>query len=458
MGMLQMQMNMFARYSNVFILAYLFRGGPIPGNRQGLIACAICTLTCNVLLHVYVTITRNFRLVGYLLLGLDIMTVLPAVYCTGMVASPFIVLIPMSLFSAFFINRNARVTVMFGLTAVLAFVALTAWWWLSGANASGWNPRVYPAFTMFAFLVEALALSVATYQASFLPNPIVEELREKEAFLVQHSKSAELGLSLAMVVHELRNPLTSVGAGLEIAEEALQRSNKPVPDSVMQSVSRGLKEMERVRRMLENLMAFARDRHQATRREPTQLREVVDSAMEFIQLKYGRDRVKFSVSEQPPRLEVLGDRDTLYQVVVNLFNNAVTAEVPGRGLAIDVYMSTKDVMHEMLIRDNGCGMSPELAARIFSPFVTTRHTGTGLGMPIVVQILKDHGGTIDLTSTEGAGTTIRLLLPVHQASAAAHAQAAVAAAAVVRAADVPRSAAQRKAAQTSRRLTSADHL
>lgn len=451
--MKQMKMNVWARYINVFSVIFLFAGTPIPGRREGLIACALGVLAINFALHMYALVTHEYRRVSYALLCVDILTVLPAVYFTGMVASPFLVIIPVTLFSTFFINHDARMTVAFGFVCVLEYVLLFAWWWHTGANSTGWNPRVYPSYTMFVFVVQAVCMAIIAYQSGFLPNPLVVELQEKEVFLVQHSKSAELGLSLAMVVHELRNPLTSVGAGLEIAEAALLRQNGDVPESVMQSVTRGIREMERVRRMLENLMAFARDRQGATRREPTQLREVVDSAIEFIQLKYGKDRVKFSVSEQPDKLEVLGDRDTLYQVVVNLFNNAVTAEVEGRRLAIDVFMSTRESMNEILVRDNGCGMSPELAARIFSPFVTTRHTGTGLGMPIVVQIMKDHGGTIDLASIEGAGTTVRLLFPVLVPGQAANAPAGGSAMPP----PGPSPALKAKLSRNPKSITSADH-
>lgn len=411
MGIMTMRANIVARYVNILILAYFFRGGPMPGFREGLIILSLCTLSVNVLVHAYVSVTKNYRMAGYMLLGLDVATILPAIYFTGMVASPFIVLLPMSLFSTFFINRDAKVTVAFGLLAALGFVALATLWWRNAPNATVWNPRVFPGFTLFAFILQTISLLVATYQASFLPNPMLVELQRQEAILANQANAAELGVSLAMVVHELRNPLTSIGGRLELATENLRQGLEASPAAALRSVELATEDLKRMGRMLEDVLAYGRNRQGVTRTEPVDVREAVVRAVDFIRLKHGSHKARCTVGGVTGKLIVAGDRDALYQVVVNLLDNAVTSEAEGRRLKIGVTLSTVVGHHLMEIRDNGCGMSPELADRIFMPFVTSRPQGTGLGMPIVKRIVTDHGGTIDLESSVGVGTTVRLRLP-----------------------------------------------
>jgi len=418
MGLMQMRMNLVARYVNVLALIYFFHGGPLPGYREGLIALAMFTIAVSVGVQIYVGFTGNYRMAGYLLLGLDIVTILPAIYFTGMVASPIIVLLPMSLFSTFFIDRNARVTVMFGLFAVFGYVLLGWMWWHARPDSVAWNPRVFPGFTLFAFTVQTTALFVATYQASFLPNPMLVELTRQEAILDKQANAAELGVSMAMVVHELRTPLTSIGGRLELAQDRLAQGTADAPAYAARSVELAMEEVRRMGRMLEHVLAYGRDRRGVTKREPVDLAEAVDRAVEFVRLKHGRHKARCQVAGRPGPMLVSGDRDALYQVVVNLLNNAVTSEAEGRTLRIKVALETVDGTHEVRIRDNGCGMAPELADRIFTPFVSVRSHGTGLGMPIVQRMIADHDGKIELASTEGVGTTVTVRLPALETESA----------------------------------------
>jgi two-component system sensor histidine kinase HydH len=111
-------------------------------------------------------------------------------------------------------------------------------------------------------------------------------------------------------------------------------------------------------------------------------------------------------ADVPP---VLGRHDLLVQVVLNLLLNAIDAtEKDGR---IAIRSAARDGQVELTLQDDGCGMTPEQAERIFQPYFTTKKNGTGLGLYVTRKLVTEHGGGIDFTTTPGAGTTFTVRLP-----------------------------------------------
>ncbi|MCS7049621.1 MAG: ATP-binding protein, partial [Verrucomicrobiae bacterium] len=112
----------------------------------------------------------------------------------------------------------------------------------------------------------------------------------------------------------------------------------------------------------------------------------------------------------PPQL--LLDRDQIKQALYNLIRNAIQAMTAG-GI-LHVATSTTDTHFTYTIRDNGTGIAPENIQRIFQPYFTTKPNGTGLGLMIVQRIVREHGGQLQLDTTPGRGTTVRIHLPLHE--------------------------------------------
>jgi signal transduction histidine kinase len=111
---------------------------------------------------------------------------------------------------------------------------------------------------------------------------------------------------------------------------------------------------------------------------------------------------------------VEGSRASLVQVVVNLVTNA--AQAIGDGGRVAVALEPDGDRVRLTVEDDGAGMSPEVAARAFEPFFTTRPAlGIGLGLPIVQGIVERHGGTVSLETRDGAGTRVRVSLPLKRA-------------------------------------------
>jgi two-component system sensor histidine kinase FlrB len=113
----------------------------------------------------------------------------------------------------------------------------------------------------------------------------------------------------------------------------------------------------------------------------------------------------------PPRsgLSVRGDAAALEQLFLNLLLNA--AQSLDDGGTVRVAVEDGDGVVRVAVRDAGRGMSPEVRARLFEPFYTTRADGTGLGLPLARRIARAHGGEIDVESAPGAGTTVVVRLP-----------------------------------------------
>ena len=106
-----------------------------------------------------------------------------------------------------------------------------------------------------------------------------------------------------------------------------------------------------------------------------------------------------------------GDQDKLTQLFLNLCLNGIQAIGEGGKLSISTDCSAGDIIIE--IADNGCGISPEVLDKVFEPYFTTKHEGTGLGLAMSARIIHDHNGSISLTSVENEGTTITIKLPAH---------------------------------------------
>src|SRR5439155_486458 len=104
------------------------------------------------------------------------------------------------------------------------------------------------------------------------------------------------------------------------------------------------------------------------------------------------------------------DPALMEQVFINLFSNAAQASEPGEPITVKTRMADHDV--EISVIDRGCGIAPEKLETIFNPFVTTKQTGVGLGLPIVAKIVDGHGGKMTVESVPGRGSTFRIHLPV----------------------------------------------
>jgi len=231
-----------------------------------------------------------------------------------------------------------------------------------------------------------------------------EELERKNRELMQTRKLAAIGTLASGVAHELNNPLNNIYLSAQVLVKEAGEGCSP---EVKESVGDILSQTARVKRIVGDLLEFARGR------EP-QLNEcdlnglIMDS---FRHLGSSRrlENIRFALDASSPRVVVSADQVQLEQVFTNLFANAVDA-MRGEG-GITVLLREKAGQVVVSVTDTGRGMPRESLDKIFEPFFTTKDKGTGLGLAIVYNIIKKHNGDITVESEEGKGTTFTITLP-----------------------------------------------
>jgi len=241
-----------------------------------------------------------------------------------------------------------------------------------------------------------------------------EELRAMSQQLWQAAKLATMGELSASIAHELNNPLTTISLRVE---DLLVRTSPD--DPAQRSLAVIAQEVARMGALVANLLHFSR--HSQPQISSLDMRAEVDDTLTLIQshLRNHRIRVMREFALEIPLIHA--DRQQMRQVFLNLFTNASDAMPQGGTLTLRVgrgalAAGTPAVILECI--DTGVGIAPEHLDRVGEPFFTTKGEGkgTGLGMAICRRIMREHGGTLDLTSALGQGTTVRVLLPVpHEA-------------------------------------------
>ncbi|MGG7565605.1 two-component system sensor histidine kinase NtrB [Rhodovulum sp. DZ06] len=221
-----------------------------------------------------------------------------------------------------------------------------------------------------------------------------------------------MGLS-AMLAHEIKNPLAGISGAAQLLEMQLGDGETELCELIRE-------EADRVAKLLEKVEQFGDNRPAAL--EPVNIHDVLDKAKLSAKSGFGQ-HVRFAEEFDPSLPPTAGDPDQLMQVFLNLLKNAAEA-APKVGGMITIRTSYRPGIRmaapsgrreslplQVLISDNGPGVPDALKRDIFEPFVTSKATGSGLGLALVSKIMADHGGVIECESDPG-WTTFRLLLPV----------------------------------------------
>lgn len=249
----------------------------------------------------------------------------------------------------------------------------------------------------------------------------ITEKRRLERELLSAERMASVGMLAAGIAHEINNPLTYVLGNLEVvlAElSALARADSaPLhePIAMLRDAHDGA---ERIARIVRGLKTYSRT--DAEPHVPLALQQVLETAERLAQSELKHCAQVLKEYEDTP--QVRGDEGALVQVFVNLLVNAAQA-LPGDGRVhneVRIRTRTDDAGGAVVeISDTGPGIPPEIQARIFDPFVTTKPAGegTGLGLSICRRIVVTHGGSISFESVSGIGTTFRVQLPAADAAA-----------------------------------------
>ncbi len=238
---------------------------------------------------------------------------------------------------------------------------------------------------------------------------ITDERRSTEEMIESERVNSIFTLA-ASVAHEIGNPLNSMKIHLELMKRKLAALDVPAEKSraLKNSVGVCIEEIARLDDILKNFLGAIRPQKPVF--EKTNLMGIVLEVLNVQKAELENKNIRCSVKQGSEPPIVRGDVSQLKQLIFNVTKNAMESMQDGG--AIDIVADSDDAFVYLRISDTGCGIDRDAISKIYEPFFTTKSGGHGLGMMIVMRIMREHGGQVGIDSTPGKGTTVTLQFPL----------------------------------------------
>ena len=269
----------------------------------------------------------------------------------------------------------------------------------------------YPRQRFLNFYIVPLldeAHSVVTGLAVILRD--VTETRRRTETTIESEKISALTLLAAGVAHEIGNPLNSLNIHLQLMERELKNLPAKKAQRLRDDIRVARDEIQRLDRIINQFLHAVRPTKPDLQR--ASLNDVVTETLVLLEHELAsRDIfVEQELADELPK--TLVDQAQLKQAFYNVIKNALQAMRACGILCVRTEVTDTQVIVSFI--DTGQGITPEQIGRIFEPYYTTKKEGSGLGLMIVQRIVREHGGTIEVESNVGRGTTFRIKLPIYE--------------------------------------------
>ncbi|MEE2959141.1 MAG: ATP-binding protein [Myxococcota bacterium] len=229
---------------------------------------------------------------------------------------------------------------------------------------------------------------------------------KNQLYLAEHM--AAVGRVSAQVAHEIRNPLSAIGLNAEMLEEefatALPETQQSEALALLRAIAR---EIERLNEITEDYLQLAR--LPSPNLQPIALNPLISDLLTLLRPEFDNRGISLQLNMQVPNPVVLADSGQMRQALLNIIRNAQEAMADGGLLRLETSLSAEHLI--ITIEDNGPGVPTDVSHRIYEPFFTTKATGTGLGLSLTQQIIRDHHGSLELLNVAPQGARMCVLLP-----------------------------------------------
>jgi len=275
--------------------------------------------------------------------------------------------------------------------------------------------RGFPVIMMTAYgEKEVLVRAIKNSCNGFIEKPfsISEMINEIERVIDNSELSTtsfnELKELVPMLVHQINNPLTTIKGQASLG--IVQSQENSLIQEKLSHILIASEKIEQISNVLLTLGKSVKDQY-----ETLNIDELVKNCMELIAPTAKAGGVHLHYDCQTSETEVKANRFGLEQMIANIISNALDAMQHSSEKKLIIRQFESNGYCQLLFQDTGCGMSDELIARAFSPYFTTKRTGTGLGLELVKRVIGAHDGHISLDSKENEGTTMIISLPLENA-------------------------------------------
>ena len=241
-------------------------------------------------------------------------------------------------------------------------------------------------------------------------NSMGRAIQEREREKVRAERLAAVGKTSALITHEIRNPLSSIALNVDLLEDYIDEGDREARD-LYKEIHR---EIDRVAQLTEGYLRLEPPKPKLAAEA---VNPMVGALAAFVKEDLAAKNIQLKVDLAPGDPIATIDANQIRQCLINLVRNAADA-VMARTLRSEGIVTLRTRVHagappriDIEVEDNGIGIDPEAQARLFEPFFTTKEKGSGLGLALTHQIIRDHGGDITVASTVGRGTTFTVTVP-----------------------------------------------